>query len=397
MTETSAGPSGGGRDSGPPTVVVVSRTLESLDAGQCRTSSQLFELRFARAMAPWARVSILSLALQASDQEDGDVRLHRLTPGRAPVLLRLLATVHRSHLLAGPRPWIIFFGYSPVMYLTLRIVALWRRARVAAFVFDTHTSATVAMTGAKRALATWYFRTGVRLLLYSDALLLLNPRAIEPLRAQTIPTLVTAVGADQEIPVPDRRPSTATYLIAYAGSFESYNGVLELIDAVRSVPDPTLRLEVLGSGSLLARVERAAAPDPRIVVRGRVAHTEAEETLSAADLLVCLRDLSDPVSSFSFPSKLVECLASGVPVIASPVVDTDEFRAVVEVVDSLDPASIATAIQRCLQHPEQAQARAVAARRYVLAHHDWRQIGLDVVTFLESVPRDRRYPARLKR
>jgi glycosyltransferase involved in cell wall biosynthesis len=74
------------------------------------------------------------------------------------------------------------------------------------------------------------------------------------------------------------------------------------------------------------------------------------------------------------PNKLYEYMAAGLPVIAS---DFPRWREVVEpancglLVDPLDTAVIARAVEYLLTHPDEAAAMGERGRKAVMAHYNW--------------------------
>ena len=92
--------------------------------------------------------------------------------------------------------------------------------------------------------------------------------------------------------------------------------------------------------------------------------------MATTDLAVCLRDLDHPVARVSFPSKLIDCMAMGVPVLATLVLphDTLDGRAVIADDTSVD--AIARAITVAMALPD-LQALAASAHAFVTAEFDW--------------------------
>lgn len=102
---------------------------------------------------------------------------------------------------------------------------------------------------------------------------------------------------------------------AYTGTLSLEYGVIELIEAFSRIKRSDLRLVICGTGEGEKYVREAAKADSRIQFLGRVSPEKAREVQSSASVLVNPRSNKGEYTKYSFPSKLMEYLASGVPVL----------------------------------------------------------------------------------
>jgi glycosyltransferase involved in cell wall biosynthesis len=109
-----------------------------------------------------------------------------------------------------------------------------------------------------------------------------------------------------------------TFRIAHLGRLEPGKGTRLLIDAVRSIPDVSLSLDIFGVVQNAADAERLfelqalAAADPRIRFLPALAHADVVDTLAAYDLVVVPSQLCE-----TGPLVVLEAFAAGVPVLGS--------------------------------------------------------------------------------
>lgn len=106
-----------------------------------------------------------------------------------------------------------------------------------------------------------------------------------------------------------------TYM--YAGILEPVTGVDMLLKAFSRVSNPLVRLKISGKGSFQKMVEDAAKQDDRITYLGCVPYEEYLSNLKQADILVNPRNMNLPENENNFPSKIMEYLATGKPIIST--------------------------------------------------------------------------------
>lgn len=106
----------------------------------------------------------------------------------------------------------------------------------------------------------------------------------------------------------------ANKTILYTGSLAIKYGILGLIDEFKKLKGG-YRLVICGGGDESDVVERKCKDDPRIVFRGLVSHAEALALQKDADILVNPRKNDYEFTKYSFPSKLLEYLSTGKPVV----------------------------------------------------------------------------------
>lgn len=105
--------------------------------------------------------------------------------------------------------------------------------------------------------------------------------------------------------------------ILYCGALTEYNGILNLLEAMKKVEHADLYLDIYGGGYLENEVKIAAEQDRRIRYHGRVSNNEVLKHQKEAWLLINPRVTSDPISQLTFPSKTFEYLLSRTPVLST--------------------------------------------------------------------------------
>lgn len=105
--------------------------------------------------------------------------------------------------------------------------------------------------------------------------------------------------------------------IFYAGSVRKEYGIPHLLRAFSMIKDPDFRLEIAGDGNCLRLVKEYAEKDRRITYHGFIPPKKVDELQNEASILVNPRiTKNNNFVKYSFPSKTMECLASGRPYVA---------------------------------------------------------------------------------
>ncbi len=104
--------------------------------------------------------------------------------------------------------------------------------------------------------------------------------------------------------------------ILYTGTLHRKFGVLHLVEAFQKIADPNVRLVICGIGDSEAEIRNAAMIDKRIDFKGQVRREQVLSLQKDAAVLVNPRLDNEEFTKYSFPSKTLEYLASGTPVVA---------------------------------------------------------------------------------
>lgn len=170
---------------------------------------------------------------------------------------------------------------------------------------------------------------------------------------------------------------------AYVGTLSQARGVIETVAAMALVPQAQLLLA--GAFNTQALEEQAAATPgwERVDYRGFVSRAEVERLLDASRAgLVTL--LPTQTHLDSYPIKLFEYMAAGLPVIVS---DFPLWRRILEGIDCAvwvdprKPEDIARAMIWVLENAAKAEAMGVAGRDAVLNKLNWTTEGRRLVEF----------------
>ncbi|HAV90637.1 MAG TPA: hypothetical protein DCW44_05140 [Eubacterium sp.] len=101
----------------------------------------------------------------------------------------------------------------------------------------------------------------------------------------------------------------------YTGSLGSKYGILDLVDAFHRLDEENVELVICGGGETTDYIKGIAAIDSRIKYKGVLTPEEVYKIQQDAYILVNPRNSKEIYTKYSFPSKTLEYLASGHPVL----------------------------------------------------------------------------------
>lgn len=105
-------------------------------------------------------------------------------------------------------------------------------------------------------------------------------------------------------------------IILYTGTLHEKFGVMNLVRAFRTIHSENYELVICGVGDSEEAIRAAAEEDKRIHFLGKLPREQVLEWQSKATVLVNPRQNNEEFTKYSFPSKTMEYLSSGVPLVA---------------------------------------------------------------------------------
>ncbi|MEL4106489.1 glycosyltransferase [Oscillospiraceae bacterium WX1] len=111
--------------------------------------------------------------------------------------------------------------------------------------------------------------------------------------------------------------TTGQRRIVYSGSLTAYNGISALMDAMALVEHSDVRLHIYGKGQLESAVRNRASMMANVYYDGSLKNAEIRAVQKDAWLLINPRLVDDPIAQVTFPSKILEYMQSGTPVLTT--------------------------------------------------------------------------------
>ena len=104
-------------------------------------------------------------------------------------------------------------------------------------------------------------------------------------------------------------------VILYSGGLCEEYGVLDLVNAFLSIGNEDWGIEIIGDGPLLDSLKQVSIENNQIVIRGPLPNVEVVKRQKEVSILINPRKPHQEFTKYSFPSKTIEYMASGTPMI----------------------------------------------------------------------------------
>ena len=142
-------------------------------------------------------------------------------------------------------------------------------------------------------------------------------------------------------------------IMIYAGNLSRLYGIRTLCQGfMKTKGDQELHL--YGSGEDIEFIKECAQKDARIKYFGQVKREEVLKAIVNANIIIINKPTSDDYSNYSFSSKILECMASGTPILTTRVGGMPkEYYPYFYFIDNESEAGICNAIEKIINLPEE--------------------------------------------
>jgi glycosyltransferase involved in cell wall biosynthesis len=234
---------------------------------------------------------------------------------------------------------------------------------------------------------------------FADEVLTVHEPYAETIRAMTGRPITIALNSPDErlFPPREHRPAAADgeIVFSYHGLLAPRHGLANLVEAVARLHRemPRVRLQILGSGDALASLREQVAEggleDVVSLPDGLLPITSVPSALERVHVGVLPSQL-DPWTSEVLPTKLMEYMALGVPVISfrNRVITQHFPDGTITFVDPASVDNLVTAMRGLASDPERARRQAEKAS-VALVPLQWRQQKLAYLALVDKMARRR--------
>ncbi len=176
-------------------------------------------------------------------------------------------------------------------------------------------------------------------------------------------------------------------VVMMAGLLEAVFGVETLLHAFEKIDDENAKLLFYGKGKSVGKIEEASRRDPRIVYCGEKTNEQIVCEEKKATLLVNPRPPVGVWTAYSFPSKNMEYMASGTPLVAYvlPCIP-EEYRPHFYAIEEDSVEGMKKILERLLsKRREEIHDFGIEAQKWILEHKTPRKSCQKVSDMLKKI------------
>ena len=175
-------------------------------------------------------------------------------------------------------------------------------------------------------------------------------------------------------------------IILYAGGIEEKYGLGVLVEAFIQLKKLNAELHIYGSGSFVPELKKRCQLDPRLKYFGVKPNADIIEAERQASILVNPRFTSEDFTKYSFPSKNMEYMVSGTPVLTTLLPGMPkEYYDFIYLISEETVEGFKSAISAVMEvHPDTLKEKGSKARAFVLEKKNNIKQAERIVRFLQS-------------
>ncbi len=237
---------------------------------------------------------------------------------------------------------LIYSIYEPI---AKNVISLCKKynCKCYAFVPDLPKHMYLSKRGLKGLLAARYVKNAVKIQGEFDGYVYLTEAMRQEVSPQKPYVVVEGIADEgiRHVSAGERKKN----VLMYAGALSKRYGFPNLISAFSAL-EGDYELHIYGYGDYVSELEEHCKQDPRIKYFGRVGRDEILVKEKEASLLVNVRNADDEFTKYSFPSKTMEYMLSGTPLLTTelPGIPAEYFDYCISLKNN-DPDEIKRAIE----------------------------------------------------
>lgn len=302
--------------------------------------------------------------IRLEDEVEGGARYHYIPATRSPVMKMLrvaVGTFCKTYRLAGKDSVVVVDCLNRVAALSGMLASRLRGCRCVGIVTDLPD-----MLGG----SSFFVKMANFIIDHCTDYVLMTEAMNDYLNHDGKPYVVLEGHSD--ITMRDRVPSlslkTSPRVCFYAGGVSRQYGLGNLVEGFRKANVDNAVLHIYGPGDYVEELKQIAEEDPRIVYGGMLLNSEIVRKEQEATLLVNPRPTDEEYVKYSFPSKTMEYMASGTPVLTTILPGMPkEYHPYVYLLADESADGIAKMLKGVLGHSdEELFQKGQAAREFVL-------------------------------
>lgn len=212
-------------------------------------------------------------------------------------------------------------------------------------------------------------RINDKLIDMADGYVFLTKQMNETVNVKGKPYVVLEGHVDSEMSSREHKPfDTECKRVLYAGTLNKIYGIKNLCESFASVSSEDEELHIYGDGDYASELKELISDHPNIVYHGNCVNSVVVDAELDAALLVNPRPTEGEYTKYSFPSKTLEYMVSGTPVLSARLQGIpEEYDDYLYYFDDKAENGLATALREILDKPLcELSERGEASRKFAL-------------------------------
>lgn len=326
------------------------------------------------------------LRLPDRQWQNGSAACHEVGGLNLPFIKQAMRASRAKKLLKNLlRPGDHLVLYSAYMPFLKALHTLPRDITVTVIITDLPEFYDLGQTSAlRKVLRSLQNRMVYRYLQRADRFVLLTEQMREPLKTGERPWLLMEGICNASADAPALSPASPPAFL-YTGTLHYRFGIKDLLDAFVRLNHPEAELWICGAGEAEAEIRALEEENAKVKFFGFCTQSEVAKLRSKAAVLVNPRRDEGEYTRYSFPSKTMEYMASGKPVIMYPLQGVPgEYAPYLYYVQGSGPEALGQQMEHVLSHPQEAREKGLAARKFVIENKCRKAQGKRLVDFLNT-------------
>lgn len=177
-------------------------------------------------------------------------------------------------------------------------------------------------------------------------------------------------------------------IVIYAGGLYEEYGIKYLVDGFKMLDDSSAELHLFGHGAMVGDIEKEVKEDNRIHFYGIVHNSKVVEAELQATLLVNPRPTVEDFTKYSFPSKNMEYMVSGTPVLTTMLPGMPrEYHEYVYLLEDESAEGVYQVLKKLLTETpaEELKMKGQRAKQFVLENKNNLFQSKRVIDFIENI------------
>lgn len=219
-----------------------------------------------------------------------------------------------------------------------------------------------------------------------DAYVYLTKEMSEVINPEKPFIVVEGVADVSNAKAPDIKEKITPAAIMYAGMLHKKYGILNLVEAFCKLNKNDAELWLFGDGSCVQEIKEYCSSNDRIKYFGNTAREKVLEYERKATLLVNVRDPKDSFTKYSFPSKTIEYMLSGTPMLTTKLTGIpEEYFEYLFLLSDVSVEVIAAKLEEILGKTQMELCEfGKRAQEFIIQNKKSSDVGRKIIKFIET-------------